>query len=93
MFALVTTGLGSKVEDICGRDWVESGGDHGDPGHIYFHSASMTLYLSDILCPLEGYHALLLGIEKIKSISYTTISEFCLTTAPFSPISMHQPFM
>lgn len=36
MFVLVTTGLGSKVEDICGRDWVESGGDHGDPGHIYF---------------------------------------------------------
>ncbi|XP_024366334.1 uncharacterized protein [Physcomitrium patens] len=24
-------GLGSKVHDICGRDWVERGGDHGDP--------------------------------------------------------------
>lgn len=24
-------GLGSKVEDICGCDWVERGGDHGDP--------------------------------------------------------------
>ncbi|KAG0580203.1 hypothetical protein KC19_4G156100 [Ceratodon purpureus] len=24
-------GLGSKVENICGRDWVERGGDHGDP--------------------------------------------------------------
>ncbi|XP_078157946.1 calcineurin-like metallo-phosphoesterase superfamily protein [Carex rostrata] len=25
------TGLGSKVNDICGRDWVFGGGDHGDP--------------------------------------------------------------
>eukprot|EP01018_Ginkgo_biloba_P006420 Gb_33179 [translate_table: standard] len=25
------TGLGSKVNDICGRDWVVGGGDHGDP--------------------------------------------------------------
>ncbi|XP_057967677.1 uncharacterized protein LOC131157492 isoform X2 [Malania oleifera] len=25
------TGLGSKINDICGRDWVFGGGDHGDP--------------------------------------------------------------
>ncbi|CAI9783078.1 unnamed protein product [Fraxinus pennsylvanica] len=25
------TGLGSNVDDICGRDWVFGGGDHGDP--------------------------------------------------------------
>ncbi|KAK9275374.1 hypothetical protein L1049_022638 [Liquidambar formosana] len=25
------TGLGSKINDICGRDWVYGGGDHGDP--------------------------------------------------------------
>uniref|UniRef100_A0A0D3GDI8 Calcineurin-like phosphoesterase domain-containing protein n=1 Tax=Oryza barthii TaxID=65489 RepID=A0A0D3GDI8_9ORYZ len=25
------TGLGSRMEDICGRDWVAGGGDHGDP--------------------------------------------------------------
>lgn len=25
------TGLGSNMNDICGRDWVYSGGDHGDP--------------------------------------------------------------
>ncbi|GER44591.1 calcineurin-like metallo-phosphoesterase super family protein [Striga asiatica] len=25
------TGLGSNVDDICGRDWVPEGGDHGDP--------------------------------------------------------------
>ncbi|XP_020091025.1 uncharacterized protein LOC109712018 isoform X2 [Ananas comosus] len=25
------TGLGSKVDDICGKDWVFGGGDHGDP--------------------------------------------------------------
>ncbi|XXG64600.1 hypothetical protein AAC387_Pa05g2505 [Persea americana] len=25
------TGLGCKVNDICGRDWVFEGGDHGDP--------------------------------------------------------------
>lgn len=24
-------GLGSNVNDICGRDWVFGGGDHGDP--------------------------------------------------------------
>lgn len=25
------TGLGSRMADICGRDWVAGGGDHGDP--------------------------------------------------------------
>ncbi|XP_010483386.1 PREDICTED: uncharacterized protein LOC104761915 isoform X1 [Camelina sativa] len=25
------TGLGSQAEDICGKDWVDEGGDHGDP--------------------------------------------------------------
>ncbi|KAG2665145.1 hypothetical protein I3760_16G116200 [Carya illinoinensis] len=25
------TGLGSNVDDICGKDWVFGGGDHGDP--------------------------------------------------------------
>ncbi|KAL5700168.1 hypothetical protein ACHQM5_025649 [Ranunculus cassubicifolius] len=25
------TGLGSNVDDICGKDWVSEGGDHGDP--------------------------------------------------------------
>ncbi|KAD6794994.1 hypothetical protein E3N88_05890 [Mikania micrantha] len=25
------TGLGSNMNDICGRDWVHGGGDHGDP--------------------------------------------------------------
>ncbi|PIN04209.1 hypothetical protein CDL12_23259 [Handroanthus impetiginosus] len=25
------TGLGSNVDDICGRDWIIGGGDHGDP--------------------------------------------------------------
>ncbi|KAK1375726.1 Metallophos domain-containing protein [Heracleum sosnowskyi] len=25
------TGLGSEVNDICGRDWAFEGGDHGDP--------------------------------------------------------------
>ncbi|KAJ0965889.1 hypothetical protein J5N97_027027 [Dioscorea zingiberensis] len=25
------TGLGSKMNDICGKDWVYGGGDHGDP--------------------------------------------------------------
>ncbi|KAL1817687.1 hypothetical protein ACET3Z_020261 [Daucus carota] len=25
------TGLGSEVNDICGRDWTFEGGDHGDP--------------------------------------------------------------
>lgn len=24
-------GLGSRINDICGRDWVDGGGDHGDP--------------------------------------------------------------
>ncbi|KAF5956269.1 hypothetical protein HYC85_003494 [Camellia sinensis] len=27
------TGLGSNVNDICGRYWVFGGGDHGDPGY------------------------------------------------------------
>ncbi|XP_015577474.1 uncharacterized protein LOC8282522 isoform X2 [Ricinus communis] len=25
------TGLGSNIDDICGKDWVSGGGDHGDP--------------------------------------------------------------
>ncbi|CAA7407287.1 unnamed protein product [Spirodela intermedia] len=25
------TGLGDRADDICGRDWVPGGGDHGDP--------------------------------------------------------------
>ncbi|XP_074570754.1 uncharacterized protein LOC141827417 isoform X3 [Curcuma longa] len=25
------TGLGSNADDICGRDWIYQGGDHGDP--------------------------------------------------------------
>ncbi|CAN8301420.1 unnamed protein product [Cochlearia groenlandica] len=25
------TGLGSQAENICGKDWAEQGGDHGDP--------------------------------------------------------------
>ncbi|KAL4589876.1 hypothetical protein LXL04_002787 [Taraxacum kok-saghyz] len=25
------TGLGSNMNDICGRDWIRGGGDHGDP--------------------------------------------------------------
>ncbi|KAI3714980.1 hypothetical protein L6452_21943 [Arctium lappa] len=25
------TGLGSNLNDICGKDWVREGGDHGDP--------------------------------------------------------------
>ncbi|XP_058067569.1 uncharacterized protein LOC131216942 isoform X2 [Magnolia sinica] len=25
------TGLGSQINDICGKDWVFGGGDHGDP--------------------------------------------------------------
>lgn len=29
------TGLGSEVNDICGRDWTFEGGDHGDPGNNF----------------------------------------------------------
>lgn len=36
-------GLGSKVSDICGRDWVFGGGDHGDPGRC-FHAAHYFFY-------------------------------------------------
>ncbi|GAA0157586.1 hypothetical protein LIER_14825 [Lithospermum erythrorhizon] len=25
------SGLGSNMDDICGRDWIPGGGDHGDP--------------------------------------------------------------
>lgn len=27
-------GLGSNLDDICGKDWVLGGGDHGDPGNF-----------------------------------------------------------
>jgi len=26
-------GLGSNMDDICGKDWVYGGGDHGDAGN------------------------------------------------------------
>ncbi|CAK9168820.1 unnamed protein product [Ilex paraguariensis] len=29
------TGLGSNMNDICGRDWVPGGGDHGDPDLVH----------------------------------------------------------
>ena len=28
-------GLGSNMNDICGRDWVFEGGDHGDAGSFF----------------------------------------------------------
>ena len=28
-------GLGSRMDDICGRDWVPGAGDHGDPGLMF----------------------------------------------------------
>lgn len=31
---LLFTGLGSNLDDICGKDFVFGGGDHGDPGKI-----------------------------------------------------------
>ncbi|KAG5564134.1 hypothetical protein RHGRI_000351 [Rhododendron griersonianum] len=38
------TGLGSKINDICGRDWVFGGGDHGDPdlAHAISHLKETT---------------------------------------------------
>lgn len=27
-------GLGSSMDDICGKDWEYGGGDHGDPGNL-----------------------------------------------------------
>ncbi|CAA6670234.1 unnamed protein product [Spirodela intermedia] len=32
VFPLIHTRLGDRADDICGRDWVPGGGDHGDPG-------------------------------------------------------------
>lgn len=37
---VIHTGLGSNIDDICGRDWIRGGGDHGDPGN----SASLVLH-------------------------------------------------
>jgi hypothetical protein len=28
-------GLGSRMDDICGKDWVPGAGDHGDPGLVF----------------------------------------------------------
>lgn len=36
---VIHPGLGSHMDDICGKDWVPGGGDHGDPGN----SASLLL--------------------------------------------------
>ena len=37
MFNHGYAGLGSRIDDICGRDWVTAGGDHGDPGLIFMN--------------------------------------------------------
>ncbi|KAF6143677.1 hypothetical protein GIB67_021687 [Kingdonia uniflora] len=29
-----SAGLGSKMNDICGKDWVHGAGDHGDPANL-----------------------------------------------------------
>ena len=51
-------GLGSRMDDICGRDWVPGGGDHGDPGLVFMSILSLYLLcLSShsyfIFCMLE----------------------------------------
>lgn len=30
---VIHAGLGSNMDDICGKDWIPGGGDHGDPGN------------------------------------------------------------
>ncbi|KAF7154352.1 hypothetical protein RHSIM_Rhsim01G0046600 [Rhododendron simsii] len=49
------TGLGSKINDICGRDWVFGGGDHGDPGSTLL---SQVLDRLDLLFPIDFAHAI-----------------------------------
>ncbi|KAB5552811.1 hypothetical protein DKX38_010134 [Salix brachista] len=50
------TGLGSNLNDICGKDWVFGGGDHGDPGtdvRMFLRASSVT----DTTCNLFAlYH-------------------------------------
>ncbi|KAI9125468.1 hypothetical protein K1719_002886 [Acacia pycnantha] len=44
------TGLGSDIHDICGKDWVFGGGDHGDPDLA--HAISMLKENNQVCVPL-----------------------------------------
>lgn len=51
---VIHPGLGSNMDDICGKDWIPGGGDHGDPGN----SASLLintlcLFLASFDSPLS----------------------------------------
>ncbi|KAH0970172.1 hypothetical protein GBA52_022328 [Prunus armeniaca] len=50
------TGLGSNLDDVCGKDWVYGGGDHGDPDgnglrKMIVVGADNTIYLNGAIVP------------------------------------------
>ena len=48
-------GLGSNLDDICGKDWVfGSSGDHGDPGNFTYGSARIWCSFLFPSCKLQG---------------------------------------
>lgn len=51
-------GLGSRMDDICGRDWVPGGGDHGDPG-LVFYDNTFPLVTLPLLHTVTSYVACL----------------------------------
>jgi hypothetical protein len=48
------SGLGSNLNDICGKDWVFGGGDHGDPGTelLVFMSIFCYRHNMQFICPV-----------------------------------------
>ncbi|KAE9462624.1 hypothetical protein C3L33_05472, partial [Rhododendron williamsianum] len=69
------TGLGSKINDICGRDWVFGGGDHGDPGSTLL---AQVLARLDFLFPVEDTVRAFTLVEisggKLQKIAETWVS-------------------
>ncbi|KAL4555472.1 hypothetical protein LXL04_038091 [Taraxacum kok-saghyz] len=43
-FHVSILGLGSNMNDICGRDWIREGGDHGDPGSTTKYSIPLVVF-------------------------------------------------
>ncbi|KAL0345626.1 UNVERIFIED_CONTAM: hypothetical protein Sradi_4393900 [Sesamum radiatum] len=75
------SGLGSNMDDICGRDWIPGAGDHGDPGlrKMIAIGDDDTIYLNGAVVP----RVKTMGSEQVN---YTTSSNPEKTSAMTSDL-------
>ncbi|KAK1323387.1 hypothetical protein QJS10_CPA02g01252 [Acorus calamus] len=75
------TGLGSKINDICGRDWVFSGGDHGDP--------DLARALSDIKASTQLSIPLVVFGHMHKELAYRKGQRKMIMVSPDSTVYLN----